>query len=112
MKQDWSYVFIAGIFEIGWAIGLKHAFNVGTWLLTAIAIYASMHFLIIASKKLPVGTTYAVFTGMGTAGTVVFDMAVFHEPFSFAKILLILLLLSGVIGLKTITKAPETEGEN
>ncbi|MEN1969734.1 SMR family transporter [Lentibacillus sp. N15] len=111
MKRDWNLVFIAGIFEIGWVVGLKHAYNAGTWILTAIAIYASMHFLIVASKRLPVGTTYAVFTGMGTAGTVILEFTVFGEPFRIVKVLLILLLLVGVIGLKMVTDSPEAKGE-
>lgn len=112
MKRDWNLVFIAGFFEIGWVIGLKHAHSIGTWILTAIAIYMSMHLLILASKKLPVGTTYAVFTGMGTAGTVLFEIAVFGEPFHLVKVLLIILLLGGVIGLKTITKETTKKGEH
>ncbi|WP_188454053.1 DMT family transporter [Virgibacillus oceani] len=111
MKRNWNLVFAAGLFEIGWVIGLKHAYNWGTWVLTAIAIYMSMHLLIAASRKLPVGTTYAVFTGMGTAGTVVFEIAVFNEPFNLTKVLLIVLLLCGVIGLKTITKETSNKGE-
>ncbi|MFD1038786.1 DMT family transporter [Virgibacillus byunsanensis] len=109
MKQDWYIVFLAGFFEVGWVVGLKHAFNWWTWGLTAIAIYVSMHLLIIASRRLPVGTTYAVFTGMGTAGTVILDIALFGEPFQLIKVLLIILLLCGVVGLKTITEV--TEGE-
>lgn len=109
MKRSWNIVFFAGLFEIGWVIGLKHASNVGTWALTAFAIYLSMHLLIVASRKLPIGTAYAVFTGMGTAGTVILEIVLFGEPLDLVKILLILLLLSGVIGLKTITT--EHEGE-
>ncbi len=112
MKRDWNLVFIAGLFEIGWVVGLKHAYNIGTWVLTAIAIYMSMHLLIVATKRLPVGTTYAVFTGIGTAGTVIFEIAVFGEPFKLMKVFLILLLLYGVIGLKTITIETTDEGEN
>ncbi|SDQ27410.1 DMT family transporter [Virgibacillus salinus] len=110
MKRSWNIVLLAGIFEIGWVIGLKHASNVGTWVLTAIAIYLSMHLLIIASRKLSVGTSYAVFTGMGTAGTVILEIVLFGEPFNLVKIILILLLLTGVIGLKTITTEYEGEG--
>lgn len=109
MNRSWNIVFLAGLFEIGWVIGLKHAYNTGTWLLTAFAIYLSMHLLIIASRKLPIGTAYAVFTGMGTAGTVMLEIVVFGEPFKVSKILLILLLLCGVIGLKTITTEHEEE---
>lgn len=111
MKQAWNIVFVAGLFEIGWVVGLKHAHNVGTWILTAIAIYASMHLLVIASRNLPVGTSYAVFTGMGTGGTTVLDFVVFHEPFHIGKVLLIALLLTGVIGLKIVTDKTTEEGE-
>ncbi|MFB4169891.1 DMT family transporter [Virgibacillus sp. JSM 102003] len=109
MNRSWNIVLLAGLFEIGWVIGLKHASSVGTWVLTAFSIYLSMHLLIIASRKLSVGTAYAVFTGMGTAGTVILEIVLFGEPFNLVKILLIILLLSGVIGLKTITT--EQEGE-
>ncbi|GIP38404.1 multidrug resistance protein YkkC [Paenibacillus sp. J31TS4] len=109
MNRNWTMVFVAGLFEISWVIGLKHAYNWWTWTLTAIAIGASMDLLIRASKRLPVGTTYAVFTGIGTAGTVVLEMALFDEPVSAAKLLLIALLLGGVIGLKTITQEKEAE---
>lgn len=108
MKREWNIVFFAGLFEIGWVIGLKHADSPLTWIGTVICIYVSMHLLIVASKNLPVGTTYAVFTGIGTAGTVISDIVLFDEPFSLVKVLLIALLLSGVIGLKSITK--EVEG--
>ncbi len=64
MNKSWNTVFLAGLFEIGWVVGLKHANSIFTWILTAVAIYASMHLLIIASRKLPVGTAYAVFAGM------------------------------------------------
>lgn len=96
-------VFIAGLFEIAWVIGLKHSSNTISWLGTILAILISMDLLIRASKRLPVGTTYAVFTGIGTSGTVITEMVVFGEPFKIAKLLLILLLVTGVIGLKVIT---------
>lgn len=63
--------------------------------------------LIRSSSRLPVGTVYAVFTGIGTAGTVIMEMLVFGEPFQWVKVLLILLLLIGVIGLKVVTKESE-----
>ncbi|RKQ35501.1 DMT family transporter [Oceanobacillus halophilus] len=109
MKKDWNLIFVAGLFEIGWVVGLNHAFNWWTWGLTLLAIYVSMHLLIIGSRRLPVGTTYAVFTGMGTAGTVLLEIVVFGEPLQWMKLLLIFVLLIGVIGLKVIT--PEAEGE-
>ncbi|MED0587417.1 multidrug efflux SMR transporter [Bacillus subtilis] len=104
MNLNWFLVLAAGIMEIGWVSGLKHSVNFIEWLLTILAIAASFWMLIIASNKLPVGTVYAVFTGIGTAGTVTAEMLLFGEPFQLIKILLTLLLLAGVIGLKLITK--------
>ncbi|MUK89972.1 QacE family quaternary ammonium compound efflux SMR transporter [Ornithinibacillus sp. L9] len=109
MNKAWLFVFGAGIFEIGWVVGLKYANTWWSWGLTVVAIYACMHLLLIASKRLPVGTTYVVFTGMGTTGTVLLDMLVFGEPFQVAKLLLIVVLLIGVIGLKAVTV--EQEGD-
>lgn len=110
MNRNWMLVLVAGVFEIAWVIGLKHAENLLAWSGTIVAIAISMVLLIKASQRLPVGTTYAVFTGIGTAGTVVIEMAVFGEPFRLSKVLLIMLLLSGVIGLKTVTTERETRG--
>ncbi|ALX47147.1 DMT family transporter [Lentibacillus amyloliquefaciens] len=103
MNKSWNILFLAGLFEIGWVVGLKHANSVTAWILTVIAIYLSMHLLVLSSKKLPVGTAYAVFAGIGATGTVILEIVVFDEPFRLLKILLILLLLSGVIGLKLVT---------
>lgn len=103
-------VLIAAVFEVGWVMGLKHAATPLEWTGTAVAIAISMWLLIKASQTLPVGTTYAVFTGLGTAGTVIMEMAVFGEPFHIVKMLLILLLLGGVIGLKAVTGAKQSEG--
>jgi paired small multidrug resistance pump len=110
MNRSWLIVFIGGIFEVIWVVGLKHSFDWWTWLGTAVAIYVSLYFLIRSAKKLPVGTVYAVFTGLGTVGTVAVEILFFGEPFRLIKLLLVLLLLSGVIGLKMITKEPKTEG--
>ncbi|MFS0674318.1 DMT family transporter [Ornithinibacillus sp. 179-J 7C1 HS] len=110
MKKYWNLVWLGVLFEVCWVVGLKHADSMLTWGLTIIAIYVSMHALLVASSKLPTGTTYAVFTGSGTAGTVLVEMVVFGEPFQLMKIALILLLLVGVIGLKVVTKKVEQEG--
>lgn len=110
MNKNWAIVFIAAFFEVFWVIGLKHAYDTWTWLGTAISIYISFYFMIMAGRKLPVGTVYAVFVGMGTAGTVVSDMLFFGEPFNMGKITLILTLLVGVIGLKLVTKDEVEEG--
>lgn len=113
MNRDWIYVIGAGIVEVGWVTGLKHSSNIWEWLLTALAIIVSFTLILKATNNLPVGTVYAVFTGLGTAGTVASDMLLFGEAFQIAKILLIALLLAGVIGLKLITdKEDKQEGEH
>ncbi|MWV46539.1 QacE family quaternary ammonium compound efflux SMR transporter [Paenibacillus sp. HJL G12] len=103
MNRHWLFVILGGVVEVLWVSGLKHSSNVLEWILTAVAIIISFFLIIDASKHLPVGTVYAVFTGLGTAGTVVTEMLVFGEPFRWSKTLLILVLLAGVIGLKLIT---------
>ncbi|MEF2965980.1 multidrug efflux SMR transporter [Paenibacillus sp. M1] len=109
MNRNWNYIWIAGLLEIGWVSGLKHAHNAWTWGLTVISLVLSTYLLIRSTKNLPVGTAYAVFTGIGTAGTVAAEMLLFGEPFRIVKLLLILLLLVGVIGLKIVTAEPEAK---
>ncbi|WP_167628987.1 DMT family transporter [Listeria valentina] len=112
MNANWIKVFIAVIFEVFWVIGLKHATGTVEWIGTIIAIIISFSLMIMAGRKLPVGTVYAIFVGLGTAGTVFSEILFFGEPFKLAKVLLILLLLAGVIGLKLVTKDQTTkEGE-
>ncbi|BFT72080.1 DMT family transporter [Paenibacillus sp. P36] len=110
MNRNWIYIFIGAFFEVLWVTGLKHSHTTMMWIGTIVAMYISFHLVISASTKLPVGTVYAVFTGMGTAGTVLVEMLVFGEPFRFLKVFLILLLLSGVFGLKFVTKENDKKG--
>ncbi|WP_342539167.1 multidrug efflux SMR transporter [Sporosarcina sp. FSL K6-1540] len=110
MNTDWVKVIIAAFFEVFWVIGLKHANDFWTWTGTVIAIIVSFYLMIMAGKKLPVGTVYAVFVGLGTAGTVFSDIIFFDEPFKIAKVLLILVLLGGVVGLKLVTQDSDKEG--
>ena len=91
-------------------IGFKHADDFWTWTGTVIAIIVSFYLMIMAGKDLPVGTVYAVFVGLGTAGTVFSDIAFLGEPFKVAKVILIVVLLAGVIGLKLVTKDSVEEG--
>ncbi|WP_046212816.1 DMT family transporter [Paenibacillus wulumuqiensis] len=115
MNRNWLYVFIGGLLEVVWVSGLKHAGTVSEWILTAAGITLSFYLIIKASNRLPVGTVYAVFTGIGTGGTVAAEMLIFGEPFQWTKLLLILLLMAGVIGLKLVTdnesKVAEKAGE-
>ena len=106
MNANWLKVIVAALFEVCWVMGLKHADDVWAWVGTIIAIFISFYVMIMAGRKLPVGTVYAVFVGLGTAGTVLSEILFFGEPFKMSKILLILLLLAGVMGLKVVT--PDT----
>lgn len=110
MNRSWTLVIIGSLFEVGWVIGLKHSDSFLTWSLTIIAIVASFALLIKATSTLPVGTAYAVFTGIGTAGTVLMDMLIFGEPVEVVKIALIIMLLVGVMGLKIVTGQTKKEG--
>lgn len=106
--KHWGIVILAALLEIGWVIGLTHAHNWWQWALTVIAVVATFKLLLDAGNHLPVGTLYAVFVGLGTAGTVLADIILFGAPVEFMKILLILVLLVGVIGIKLVT--PDKEG--
>lgn len=111
MNTEWTKVYIAALFEVLWVNGLKHADDFWTWTGTIIAIFISFYVMIMAGRKLPVGTVYAVFVGLGTAGTVFSEILFLGEPFEMEKILLILLLLAGVIGLKLVTKDKVQKGD-
>ena len=94
MNTNWIKVFIAAFFEVFWVIGLKHANDFWTWTGTVISIMISFYLMIMAGRKLPVGTVYAVFVGMGTAGTVFSEIIFFGEPFKVRKITFDLTLIS------------------
>ncbi|ETI68396.1 DMT family transporter [Neobacillus vireti] len=111
MNTDWIKVFIAALFEVFWVIGLKHADDFWSWTGTIISIIISFYVMIMAGRKLPVGTVYAVFVGLGTAGTVLSEILFYGEPFKVEKVLLILLLLAGVIGLKLVTNDTVQKGD-
>ncbi|QOR67911.1 multidrug efflux SMR transporter [Cytobacillus suaedae] len=111
MNANWAKVFVAALFEVCWVIGLKHADNFWTWTGTFISIAISFYLMIMAGRNLPVGTVYAVFVGLGTAGTVLSEILFFGEPFRMEKVLLIGVLLIGVIGLKVVTGEPSPQGD-
>ncbi len=113
MNRSWLYIFIGALFEVGWVIGFKHAGDPLSWVATVAALAVSFYLVIRASLTLPVGTVYAVFTGLGTAGTVIAEMTIFDEPVQLAKIVLIAMLLAGVLGLKLSgDAAPSKEATN
>lgn len=103
----WIILFIAGLFEIGWAVGLKYTegfTRVGPTVFTAISLVASMGLLGLAVRSLPLGTAYAVWTGIGAAGTVILGIILFKEPATVARLVCVGLILSGILGLKLLTK--------
>ncbi|MDF2682168.1 MAG: QacE family quaternary ammonium compound efflux transporter [Brevibacillus sp.] len=109
MKKEWVFLLLAGIFEVVWVSGLKHATAWWEWIITAAAILYSFKVLIDAAKKLPIGTVYAVFTGLGTAGTVMTETLLLHEPVYPLKLLFIATLSAGVIGLKLVTRDEDSK---
>ena len=102
----WIYLIVAGLFEIGWAIGLKYTEGF-TRLLPSVWTIGSMILSIVllglALKTLPVGTAYAVWTGIGAVGTAALGIYLFAEPATVARLLCIGLILSGIVGLKLVT---------
>ena len=104
--MEWIILFIAGLFEISWAIGLNysHGFTlIVPSVLTVILMIASFYFLALAVKSLPLGTAYAVWTGIGTIGTVVFGIILFKEPLTAMRLFCIALIVCGITGLKLLS---------
>ncbi len=105
--MGWSYLVIAGIFEIAWAIGMKYTHSFSRFwpsVLVILAMLVSVYFLTLAIKTIPVGTAYAVWTGIGIAGTTILGIVLFQEPVDFLRLLFIFLILASVVGLKVIAK--------
>jgi quaternary ammonium compound-resistance protein SugE len=101
--MSWTYLIIAGLLEIIWAIGLKYTEGFSKLVpsvITIIAMIASVVFLAIALKTIPVGTGYAVWTGIGAVGTAILGIVLFAEPATAARIGCIALIVAGIIGLK------------
>lgn len=104
MSKAWFFLFLAGFFEIGWPLGFKLSETTGNrliWLTFAgISMALSGYFLWFAQKSIPIGTAYAVWTGIGASGTFLLGILVFKDPGSMLRILSFLLIVAGVIGLK------------
>lgn len=101
--MSWFILFIAGLLEIGWAVGLKLSENFTKPLptvLTVIALIASLVLLGIAMRTLPLGTAYAVWTGIGAVGTVIIGILYFGDPFTFTRVLCVAMIVGGILGLK------------
>lgn len=103
--MPWLILFIAGLFETGWAVGLKYSEGLTKpvpTLFTGAAIVISLVLLGLALRSIPLGTGYAVWTGIGTVGTVMFGIFAFAEPASAGRLLCVGLILTGIIGLKFV----------
>lgn len=99
----WVILFIAGLFEVAWAIGLKYTDGFSKlWpsVGTAAAMLISVVLLGLAMRTLPVGTAYAVWTGIGAVGTVLLGIALFGEPANAARLICVGLIVAGILGLK------------
>ncbi len=99
----WFYLLIAGVLEIVWAAGLKQlqsAGSIGLGLLTGLAMLASLGFLAVAMRSLPLGTAYAVWTGIGTLGAFLIGIVLLHEPVNAMRVGAALLIVSGLMLMK------------
>ena len=101
--MNWSILFLAGLLEIAWAIGLRHSTGFTRPLpsvLTLLAMGISFYLLSLALRTLPLGTAYAVWVGIGAVGTAIAGMLLFAEPASPLKLASLLLVVAGIAGLK------------
>jgi quaternary ammonium compound-resistance protein SugE len=101
--MNWLYLIFAGFLEIAWAIGLKYTEGWTRLLpsvITGILMVASFYFLSLALRSLPIGTAYAVWTGIGTVGAAILGMFLFDEPRDVVRIACIFLIIAGIAGLK------------
>jgi quaternary ammonium compound-resistance protein SugE len=105
----WTYLVIAGLFECCWAIGLKYTDGFTKLipsLLTVTAMAISFLLLSIAMKTIPVGTAYAVWTGIGAVGVAIMGMVLFGESRDILRIICLLLIVAGIVGLKLVSSSP------
>jgi len=104
--MPWLLLLLAGLLEIGWAVGLKYTAGftrLGPSLLTVLAMAGSLGLLGLALRSLPLGTAYAVWTGIGTVGTALFGLAVLGESSDPLRLVCIGLILAGIVGLKLVS---------
>ncbi|HDS1679919.1 TPA: quaternary ammonium compound efflux SMR transporter SugE [Pseudomonas putida] len=101
--MSWIILFFAGLFEVGWAVGLKYTDGFSKPLPTALTVAAmavSLGLLGLAMKELPLGTAYAIWTGVGAVGTVIAGIILFGESMALVRLVSVALIVTGLIGLK------------
>ena len=104
--MEWIYLVIAGLLEVGWATGMKYSENFTRLvpsIITVILMIASFWLLSLALKTLPVGTAYGIWTGIGAVGTAIVGILLFKEPATVGRILCLVLIVSGIVGLKLMS---------
>lgn len=105
--MGWVYILIAAVFEISWAIGLKYSdgfTQLKASIFTVLTMILSYVFLALGVKQIPVGTAYAVWTGIGAVGVAVYGMVYFNESKEVLRVVFILLIVTGVIGLRLTSR--------
>ena len=105
--MPWFILFIAGLFEVAWAVGIKYTEGwTRLWpaVFTLLAMAASFYLLSMALKHIPMGTAYAVWTGIGTIGTVIYGIIYFKEPADVLRVICIMLIVFGIVGLRMLAK--------
>jgi quaternary ammonium compound-resistance protein SugE len=102
----WVYLVVAGLFEVCWAAGLRYTDGLTRLVpsvITILLMIPSFIFLSLAVRTLPLGTAYAVWTGIGAVGTALLGIFLFHEPAQFGRLLFILLIVAGIVGLRFVS---------
>lgn len=104
--MKWLFLVIAGLLEVCWAIGIKFSEGFTKFIpsiFTIIGMIASFYFLSLSLKELPLGTAYAIWTGIGTVGTVILGVILFKEPINLIRLICIGFIVIGIIGLKLVS---------
>jgi len=105
--MNWIYLLFAGLLEVAWAVGMVYTegwTKLTPSILTLLAMALGIYLLSISIKSIPLGTAYAVWTGIGTVGTVIYGILFFKESVDIVRIVCILLIISGIVGLKLFSK--------
>jgi quaternary ammonium compound-resistance protein SugE len=110
----WIILIIAGLFETVWAVALKYSEGfTRLWptVITAVAMIISLYLLAISLKTLPLGTAYTIWTGIGALGTVIYGVMVFGESKDLLKLIFIMMILGGIVGLRVVSGKGSTAGK-